>query len=244
LIPEAFDVACRKEKPKALYCTPTLQNPTTATMSIERREAVVAIARSHNVFIIEDDAYGMLPRQAPPPLAVFAPELVYHIAGLAKCLSPALRVAYVVPPDERSTIRLAGSVRAMTSMTSPLTAAIATRWIQDGTADAVVAAIRKETAARQQIASTLLPVDGGRANPEGFHVWLRLAPPWSRGEFTNRLRTSGVGVVGSDAFALGSPPEAVRLSLGAPASQEELRRSLQLVGDFLAEQPAMSSMVV
>ena len=244
LIPEAFDAACRQEKPKALYCTPTLHNPTTATMSQLRREAVVAVARRHGVAIIEDDAYGMLPRQAPAPLAVLAPELVYHIAGLAKCLSPALRVAYVVPPDSRSTARLAGSVRAMTSMASPLTVAIATRWIQDGTADAVLTAIRKESAARQQIAKTLLPADVVRANPEGFHLWLRLTPPWSRGEFAGRLHTSGVGVVTSDAFALATPPEAVRLSLGTPASQEELRKSLQVIADLLGEQPAMSSMVV
>jgi DNA-binding transcriptional MocR family regulator len=244
LIPEAFDAACRASRPKALYCTPTFHNPTTATMSLQRREAVVAVARKHDVTIIEDDAYGMLPRQAPLPLAALAPERVYHVASLAKCLSPALRVAYVVLPDTRAAARLSGAVRAMTSMASPLTAAIATRWIQDGTAEAVLAAIRKETAARQQIAKTLLPPGTTRTNPESFHVWLPLVAQWTRGEFASGLRTSGIGVVGSDVFALDTPPEAVRLSLGATASQAELRRSLQTVADLLNEQPAMSSMVV
>lgn len=244
VVPGSFEAVCRAERPKALYCTPTLHNPTTATMSVKRREAVIAVAREHGVPIIEDDAYGMLPRQGPPPLAAFAPELVYHIAGLAKCLSPALRVAYVVGPDIRCVGRLTGAMRAVASMTSPLTAATATRWVRDGVADAVVTAIRGETAARQQIARKVLPAGAFAGNPEGFHVWLPLTPPWTRAEFAARLRFAGVGVVGSDAFALGRPPEAVRLGLGAPATRAELRASLQIVADLLADEPAMSSTVV
>ncbi|WP_100216142.1 PLP-dependent aminotransferase family protein [Paraburkholderia hospita] len=244
VIPESFDAACRTDKPKALYCTPTLHNPTTATMSLKRREAIVAVARKHGVPIIEDDAYGMLPRQALTPLAGLAPELVYYIAGVAKCLSPALRVAYVVPPDTRSAARLAGAIRSLTSMASPVTVAVATRWIQNGTADAITAAIRDETAARQEIARELLPPGAFPTNPESFHLWLPIPAPWTRAEFTTRLRLLGIGVVGSDSFALGPAPEAVRLGLGAPTTREDLRRSLQIVADLVAEQPALSSMVV
>jgi DNA-binding transcriptional MocR family regulator len=243
-IPDAFDAACQSNKPKAFYCAPTLHNPTTATMPLERRKAFVAIARKHGVPIIEDDVYGMLPRHAPTPLATLAPDLVYYVGGISKCLSPALRVAYVVPPDARSSTRLAGAIRSLTSMASPLTVAVATRWIQDGTADAIVSAIRDETAARQKIARELLPPDAFVTNPESFHVWLPIPAPWTRAEFTARLRLLGIGVVSSDAFALGHAPEAVRLGLGAASTQEELRRSLQIVADLAAEQPALSSMVV
>ncbi|SDD96351.1 DNA-binding transcriptional regulator, MocR family, contains an aminotransferase domain [Cupriavidus sp. YR651] len=244
LIPEEFDAACQTHKPKALYCTPTLHNPTTATMPIERRESIVAVARKHGVPIIEDDAYGILQRHPAMPLAALAPEMVYYIAGLAKCLSPALRIAYVIPPDARAATRLAGAIRSVTSVASPLTAAIASRWIQNGTADAVVSAIRNETAFRQAIARSLLPSNAYVANPEGFHLWLPIPAPWTRAEFAARLRFLGVGVVGSDAFAIDAPPEAIRLSLGAPGTREDLRKSLQIVADLLAEQPAMSSMVV
>ncbi|MEJ0095449.1 MAG: PLP-dependent aminotransferase family protein [Methylocella sp.] len=242
--PDAFDAVCRTQKPKALYCAPTLHNPTTATMSLARREAIVAVARRHGVPIIEDDAYGMLPKIAAPPLAALAPELVYHIAGLAKCLAPALRISYLVAPDARATARLAGAIRATTSMASPLTAAIVTRWIEDGVADAVLAAIRKETAARQTIAAALLPAGAAIADPEGYHLWLPLAAPWTRGEFASRLRSAGIGVVVSDAFALAQPPEAVRLGLGAAATREDLTQGLRIVADLLDQSPAMSSMVV
>ncbi|MDB5524583.1 MAG: transcriptional regulator with domain and aminotransferase domain [Rhizobium sp.] len=244
IVPEAFDKICAERRPKALYCNPTLHNPTTATLSLARRHALVEIARRYQVPIIEDDAYGALPVDPLPPLAALAPELVYHIAGLAKSVAPALRIAYLVVPDGRAAARLAGAVRATASMASPLTAAIASRWIEDGTAEMVVAAIRRETNARQLIAANILPPENISSAPEGFHIWLKLGSPWMRGEFASRLRSAGIGVVASDAFALASPPEAVRLGLGAPETREELTRSLQTIADLLNQSPASSSMVV
>lgn len=67
LLPEALDAACRTRRAKLLYLTPTLQNPTTATMSLARRDAIVAIARRHDLLIVEDDVNGLLPESALPP---------------------------------------------------------------------------------------------------------------------------------------------------------------------------------
>jgi thiamine monophosphate kinase len=53
-----------------------------------------------------------------------------------------------------------------------------------------------------------------------------------------------VGVVASDAFALGGAPEAVRLGLGAPSTRGELEQSLRLIADMLEQPPAMSTIVV
>jgi DNA-binding transcriptional MocR family regulator len=243
LLPDAFEAACRRERPKALYCTPTLHNPTTATMSIERRQAIAAVARRFGVPIVEDDAYALLPADALPPLACFAPELVHYIAGLAKCLSPALRVAYVVPPDAGAAPALAGAIRAVAAMNSPLTVATATRWIESGTADAVVAAIRAEAIERQRLARTILGDALRPAPAEAFHLWLPLPAPWTEAAFTARLHAVGIGVVGSTAFAVGPAPEAVRLGLGATRDRETLRIGLQVIADLLAERPSMPMVV-
>jgi DNA-binding transcriptional MocR family regulator len=159
-------------------------------------------------------------------------------------LAPALRIAFLVAPDLRTATRLAGGIRATAAMVSPLAAAIATRWIEDGTAEAVLRAIRAETKARQSIATRILPADKVIADPEGFHAWLQLTPPWTRGEFVARLRSAGIGAVASDAFAVTAPPEAVRLGLGAPATQAELIQSLEIVADLLSMSPANATMVV
>ncbi|WP_159999864.1 PLP-dependent aminotransferase family protein [Roseomonas sp. 18066] len=244
LLPDAFDVVCRAEKPKALYCTPTLQNPTTATLPLARREKLVAIARHHGVPIVEDDAYGALPAAPLPPLAALAPERVFHIAGLAKCLSPALRIAYLLLPDATLTARAAGALRATAGMASPLGAGIATRWIEQGTAVAIRDALRAEAGARQAILAEALSGQAFVADSQGFHAWLPLPAPWSRGAFLAELRAAGIGAVASDAFALATPPEALRLGLGAAEGRGALRQGLAVVAQLLRRGPDRPRLVV
>jgi DNA-binding transcriptional MocR family regulator len=55
--PAALGEACGRERPEAVYCVPTIHNPTTATMSAKRREAIAEVARRFGIAIIEDDAY-------------------------------------------------------------------------------------------------------------------------------------------------------------------------------------------
>ncbi len=112
----AFAGACAQYAPKALYCNPTLLNPTTCTISLERRQALVEIARHYGVPIIEDDAYGFLPRAAPPAIASIGPDVTFYVAGLAKVVGAGLRVAYMVAPDSQATARLVSSLRATTVM--------------------------------------------------------------------------------------------------------------------------------
>lgn len=250
--PDALRQAFAQHRPKAYYCIPTFHNPTTATLSLERRLAVVSAARDHGVAVIEDDVYGPLPSAPLPPLAALAPDAVHLIAGLAKCLSPVLRISYLVSPDARQSQRVAAAQRTTTLMPSPLTAAIARRWIADGTAGAVLIAIRAEAMERQALARSILPADSFAGQPEAFHVWLHLPESWSRGEFTAHLRARGIAAVASDAFALsalggapgGGPPEAVRLCLGAPRDRIEARRILEIVADALDQLPSAAGIVI
>ncbi len=242
LLPEAFEMACVTMKPKALYCMPTLHNPTTRTMPLVRRRELIELARTHDVPIIEDDAYGSLASDAPAPLAALAPDIVYHVASLSKCLSPALRVAFVAVPEGR-TLRVANAIRGSASIVSPLASATATRWIESGLADVVRDEIIGESANRLMAFHRTLP-GSAEASANGFHVWLRVPAPWTRGELVSRLRAVGIGVVASDAFALANAPEAIRIGLGAPASVEELAQSLAVVAELLSQQPAVSTTVV
>ncbi|MBP2229615.1 DNA-binding transcriptional MocR family regulator [Azospirillum agricola] len=245
LDPDALRAVFEQHRPKLLYCMPTLHNPTTATMPLERREAVIAAAREFGVCIVEDDIYGPLVTDAPPPLAALAPDLVFHIGGLAKCLSPALRLAYVAAPDARQAMRVTGALRATTLMASPVTCAIANRWITGGTAAALLDAVREEAVGRQRLAASLLPPESVAAHPEGFHIWLKLPPGWTRGEFATHLRTRGIAAVVGDTFALREPvPEALRLCLGAAADRAEARWVLSVVADALEQSPALAGVII
>jgi DNA-binding transcriptional MocR family regulator len=238
----AFEAACARFSPKALYVNPTLLNPTTHTISQPRRIAIAEIACRFGVPIVEDDPYGFLPTAGPPPFAAVAPELTWHVAGLAKCLGAGLRIAYVIAPDVRSGWLFASAVRTATVMASPLTVALATRWIADGTGEALLGAVRQESIERQRLAAAILPASGMRTDPIGFHLWASLPPPWTRSAFVGHMRSTGIGVVASDAFVTaGPPPEAVRLCLGGPPDRAAVRNALEFMAHALAESPAMAS---
>jgi DNA-binding transcriptional MocR family regulator len=241
----AFAAACAQYAPKALYCNPTFLNPTTAVISQARREALVEVARHYGVPIIEDDAYGFLPRAAPPAMASMGADITFYIAGLAKCVSAGLRIAYLVAPDSHNAARLAAAVRATSVMVSPITSALATRWIRDGTADLALAAIRKESMARQKLAARILPAGCYLSQPEAFHLWIKLPLPWNRLAFAAHMQSSGIGVVASDAFAVsGSPPEAVRVCIGGVAHREDIQHALELIAEALERGPVHAPAVV
>lgn len=231
----AFEDACRTVAPKALYCNPTMLNPTTATMSQARREALADVALRYSVPIIEDDAYAALPARAPTTLARLAPELTYYVTGFAKCLGAGLRVAYVHAPHASAMQRLAGALRALTVMASPVTAALATQWVNDGTAQAMVQAIRRESIARQALLARHLAGWAVQTQPECFHAWLPLPEALSANEAASFWRSRGVAAVASAAFATNTaPPKAVRLCLGGPLSLAQCEQRLRVVADTLA----------
>ena len=240
--PEAFGALCAADLPKALYCNPTLLNPTTATMSQARREAIVDIARRYSVPIIEDDAYGCLPTQRPQALAALAPELTFYIAGFSKCLGAGLRIAYLALPNGRYTARLSATLRTTAVMASPFMLRLASRWLEDGTVKMATLAIREESRLRQQMAAEILRGANYIAKPEAFHLWLTVPEPWSRIEFATHLRTHGVGVVVSDTFTVaGAAPEAVRVCLGGSASREDCKHTLEIIEDAIEHLPARLS---
>lgn len=234
LRPDAFDTACRAGGVKGLYCVPTLHNPTASVMPEARRAELAAIARRHGVRIVEDDIHALLPDERPRPLAAFAPEATCYVTSTSKTLAPGLRVGYVLGPPSL-TDRLAAGIRATTWSASPLTAELVSAWIRDGTADAILAERRRETAARQGLAREALAGCEVQSHPLSPHVFLHLPEPWRSAGFAAQLRRRGVAVTPSDAFVVGraAAPHAVRLSLGAPRLRSDLERALRIVRDTL-----------
>lgn len=227
---DALDAAIRRHAPKALYLNPTLQNPTTRTISLARRERIAEVIIAHQLPLIEDDAYGFIPPHPPAPLASFAPNLVWHIGGLAKCIGAGLRLAYTVAPNAHAARELAHRLRIVSVMPSPLMMALATRWITDGTADRIRRFIREETLARQAIAAQVLTHSTYESAPHAFNVWLRLPEGLSRADVIGRMAGTGVGIMPADAFTVsGDPSESLRICLGGQITRAELRDSLGLL---------------
>jgi DNA-binding transcriptional MocR family regulator len=238
LRPDALADACRRGDVRAVYVVPTIQNPTGSVMSEARRREIAAVARAHGVAIVEDDIHALLPPQRPRPIAAHAPELTYYLTSVSKTLAPGLRVGYMLAPRGESA-RLAAGLRATTWGAAPLTAEIAGAWIQDGTADALLASRRAEAAARQAIAREILGGAAYDAHPVGYHLWLHLPEPWRSESFAAQAARRGVTVTPAEAFVVGrgAAPHAVRVCLGAPRTREALARGLRAVAETLGGPP-------
>jgi DNA-binding transcriptional MocR family regulator len=237
LRPEALEEVCRTGV-KAIYCTPSIQNPTTATMGRRRRGDIIAVARRHELPVIEDAAYDLYPHDPAPALCALAPERVYHVATTAKSLSPGLRLAYIVAP-EGAQAALTPAIRATAMMASPLLVGLVTGWIRDGTAQAILAGIRTEAVARQALAATILPRAAYDAHPEGLHLWLRLPSYWSAPDFCAYVRGQGLALVPGEAFRAGGAvaENAVRIALGVAPDHGRLEAALRAVAAALKAIP-------
>ncbi|HVZ04428.1 PLP-dependent aminotransferase family protein [Hyphomicrobium sp.] len=236
ILPDAFEACCQRSAPKAIYLIPAIDNPTAATLPEDRRHRIVAIARQHNVTIIEDDPYSPLLDVPRVPFARLAPELTWHIATLSKCVSPALRIAYVAAPSEAHAMRLAGVLRAVNLMAPPLNAALASSWIVEGVLEEIRGAIREEAAARQRIARSALRQFAFAAEPHGHHVWLQMPSYWRANDLAEHAERVGIAVIPSAAFAVSEPVyEAVRISLGAAEDRQVLADGLTRLADLLAQ---------
>ena len=119
-------------------------------------------------------------------------------------------------------------------MPSPLSMALTTQWIEDGTADSIRRFIRSESAARQAIAADVLqdlPYEGAE---NAFNIWLNLPKGVGRADVVARMARRPIGLMPSDAFTvLGAPGEQLRVSLGGPTSREALRENLHLLSAAL-----------
>ncbi len=238
LRPEALAQACRATKARALYCIPTLQNPTGAVMSETRRREIAAICAEHELPVIEDDVYGFLVDGGPPPLTTLLPDSAIHVTGLSKSVSPGLRVGFLRAPGTLLD-RLRQGLRASTLMAPPLMAEAATRLIENGEAWRMALWQRAEAEARQAIARRHLPEGTWRSHPQAFHGWLELPDPWRREVFCDQARAQGVGVASAELFAVGRQPlpHAVRLCLQAARDRAELETALDQLAAVLAGQP-------
>ena len=234
MLPDKLDALCRAHSIHGLYLMPSVQNPTAACMSPQRRGAIAALARQHDLLIIEDDAYALTLPERPQPLAAFAPERTLFIAGLTKTLVPALRVAYLAAPP-RMSASLARAITNSTRMTPPITAAVASHWITSHVADQTQQAKRAEAARRQTLAQTILGQHQPASHPNNFFLWLPLPEPWTAQSFEQAALDRGVSVRGAHRFAPqpNTAPAAARVSLSAEASVERLEQGLNVLAELL-----------
>lgn len=232
LRPDALERALASTTVAALYVTPTLHNPTGATMSAARRRDIARLCRHYDVTIIEDDVYSIFAAPSLSPLASLAPERTLYVSGLSKSVSPGLRIGMLAVP-QRFLEPALSRLQATCTMASPLAAMIMEHWLTDGTAQSVAASIRLETAKRHALMNSLLTPDLLARAVNGFHAWLPMPT-----EAAERLASSAaaLGVIVTPPRLPLVDPQAtdggIRLCLGSPPI-DKLKEALSLLASLV-----------
>ncbi len=233
MIPEALAEAVRRAagQMKAVVLLPSGAGPEARVIDRERREALAATADEAGLALLEADPLGPLAARRPPPMASFAPRRAFYVTSLTKCLSPGLRLGFLVMP-EAMVERVVNRHLSVAWMATPLMAEIAADWLERGAADRILAAQRSELAARNRIAQRILgPQSHGVLH--GLHRWLPLPEGTEEQAFIAAALSRNVAVSAGSSFAAGPCPPAVRLCLGA-TGRGDLERALGTLAELIS----------
>ncbi|WP_053158716.1 PLP-dependent aminotransferase family protein [Pseudomonas sp. P1.8] len=216
---------CQSRSVRAVYSIPTLHNPLGWVMGADQREHLVAIARQHDLLIIEDAAYAFLAENAPPPLAEMAPERTVYVSGLSKNVATGLRVGFVAAPAKWMPA-FERTIMATTWNTPGVMTAIVTAWLDDGTVRQLEAQKRADAQARQALAREVLQGLNCISHPSSYFIWLPLSEDARADQVAMALMREQVSVSPAEPFAITTHvPHAIRLALGS-VDMNSLREAL------------------
>ena len=231
-----------EHKPKFVYLIPTFGNPSGAMLSLERRKRVLELAVKYQTLIIEDDPYGDLYFEAPPPPSLLAlsaqvpgsRDWLVHCGSLSKVLSPGLRVGWMVAPPELLA-KATMCKQFSDAHTSTFAQATAAQYLAGGHMPGTLARVREVYGARAKTMGDALRNDLGAeidfVQPQGgLFVWARLTGAGGKikdgNEFAKRAIAEGVAFVPGAPFYCANPDlSTLRLSF-ATADEGKIREGI------------------
>ena len=247
LIPEALrqKIAALKaegKRIKFLYTIPTFSNPAGVTLTWERRLEILEICRSNGILVLEDNPYGLLYFDAPPPHALRSVDEdgVVYLGTFSKTLAPGFRVGWALAPHAiREKLILANEAAVLSpSSFSQLVISdylATTDW--KGQIDTFRGVYRDRRDAMLQALDDYLPDLSWTVPNGGFYVWLTLPDRLDSKAMLPRAVTELVAYTPGTAFyADGSGRNKVRLSFCYPTPdfiREGVRRLTKVINGEL-----------
>lgn len=240
--PEALrELAARGERPRFAYLLPNFQNPTGRLMGDARRAALAAAAAAADVPLVEDDPYGELWYDAPPPapLAARRPEATVYLGSFSKVLVPGLRLGYLVAPKALGP-KLLQLKQAADLHTGGYAQRVVAELVRGGLLERHVPALRARYAAqRDAMAGALraaLPAGCAWRVPQGgMFFWLRLPAGLDAAALLPRALEAGIAYVpGAPFYAGAADARTLRLSF-VTLDAQQIARAVGTLGRLLHE---------
>ena len=217
------------ENVKFIYTIPNFQNPSGATMSLEKRKRVYELAKKYGVLILEDNPYGDLrvAGEDVPNIKSFDEDgIVIYAGSFSKVLAPGIRAGYVIAPAEIISKMTVGKQAADTHSTM-FTQILVDEWIKSTDLNEHINKIRQIYRRKLNLMCDLIDEYWGGfvkyVRPEGgLFVWCELPESVNMLEFAAKCVENKVAVVPGNAFTV-EPEETtncIRLNFSTPSDEK------------------------
>ena len=250
--PEFTPVACDHDGPlpqslqaaqgaRFLYLLPNFQNPSGRCMGAQRRQALAQQLLALGLPLVEDNPYGDLwfDQPPPPPLAATLGAEAIYLGSFSKVLAPGLRLGYVVAPPKLFP-KLLQAKQAADLHTPGFNQRVVHEVIKDGFlrehVPTIRARYRAQRDAMQAALQAHLPAGCRWQTPVGgMFFWLELPPALNATALLPRAVEAGVAYVpGATFFASGGRENTLRLSF-VTVPPETIERGVTLLAEVLAQ---------
>lgn len=231
---EELKSTCKREQPKGIYIMADYHNPTTVTLSAERREALAKVIADHNLLLIEDATFSFSLETKIKPVSAYIPEQSLFIMGTSKAISPAFRISYIAAPSALVE-KLSHGLNNVIWMASPYTSEIVSLLQSTGAYERIEEEKIRLLKERNQRFDEIMTGYEVWPAPTSCYRFLQLPGSYDDVELEYLALEKGVQILSANRFYVGSKPEkpTLRLAVSAPNTLEELETALKICKELL-----------
>ncbi len=231
MIPEAMQAAIDK-KVAVFYVQPTIQNPTCAVMSMQRRNEIADIVRNSNAILIEDDAYRFLHPDPPPAFLKLLPEKTIHIFSFAKPYNSFIKTCFIIYPKHTLSV-LSGIIDEAGGSASSLSVLFSQYLLQNSDFKKLINQKQKEGEERQQLIQPLLNGLVYSTFPTAFHIWISLPGSHHSKQLVGELLKQQILITGSHECSAENDTGFIRIALSSEKNMTVLQSAVKKITALL-----------
>lgn len=244
ILPEALEaIAASDPKVRFLYTIPTFQNPSGRTMTLERRKAVLEIAKKYDFLIVEDNPYGDLRYEGEdvaPIKSLDEEGRVIYAGSYSKVLAPGIRMGFVsAHKDLIAKMVIAKQVSDV--HTNQFFMILAAEYLKRYNLDDHVQEVRKLYKHKLDLMAGAIrehfPVEVIFHKPQGgLFLWCSLPEGYDALELCRRAGEAKVSIVPGRVFEIDAKPVSgtFRMNFSTP-SEEAIQRGVKILGGVIRQ---------
>ena len=247
LVPDSLRAAIQSvrttgRKIKFLYLIPNYQNPTGVCLPADRRTEILSICREEEIFVVEDNPYGLLGFDKPSPNAMRAEdsENVIYLGSFSKTIAPGLRVGWALVPQSLKDKLVISSESSILCPSNFTQLTISSYLADQPWRDQIASFCELYKVRRDAMLESLeqhFPAEAKWTKPGGgFYVWVNLPAEIDTKALMPKAIVAKVAYVpGSAFYADGLGSWSMRLSYCHP-TPERIRDGVKALGGVIKQE--------